>query len=152
MKDFVILIDKQEKTPWIFPKWVKTKVVHLKTADYCVEHDYLCLERKSKSDFLGTISTGWNRFIREIERMTGWPCKIVIVECDILSFYYQEIDEKIISPDHEHYKLSPQFITKRIAQLSLMGVSIIFCHNSEISSAVAYKILEERHNAIKHNS
>lgn len=148
----IIEIDTREQTPFTFPEWVETERATLHTGDYRLKDDYLSLERKSKSDFLGTISTGWKRFVREIERMNGWPCKIVIVESDIISFYYQEVDGEIINPDHEHFRLSPQFITKRIAELSFMGVSILFCHNAELASAIAYKLLEQRHNAITDKS
>ena len=144
MAEIIIQIDTREQTPFTFPAWVKTERATISTGDYRLKDDYLSIERKSKSDFLGTISTGWKRFVREIERMHGWPCKIVIVESDIVSFYYQEIDNEIIHPDHDHPKLSPQFITKRIAELSFMGVSILFCCNTELASAIAYKILQER--------
>jgi len=145
-----IIQDSREQTPWTFPEWVTVQIQKLDAGDYALIDDpNFSIERKSCSDFLGTISTGWNRFCREIERMKLYVAKLVIVEGDIISFYYTELDGEIISPNHQNYRLSPKFITKRIAQLSLMGVSILFCHDAEISSAVAYKILEERNNDIK---
>jgi ERCC4-type nuclease len=147
-----IIADTREQIVWSFPPDVKIIRGTLPTADYCLVADpYFAIERKEKNDFLGTISVGWERFLREIKRMDGWPAKIIIVECDFESFCFYEKDGEIIPPDHNHPRLTPKFICKRIAELSMMGVSVLFAGNAGYASALAYHILKEREKALKEN-
>ena len=63
-----IVIDSREQQPWHFsPELVRVSRGTVRTGDYCVKGDRLfAIERKSLNDFVGTISTGWERFQREI--------------------------------------------------------------------------------------
>lgn len=142
---FRVVIDTREQLPWSFPPDVDCVRGALPTADYALEGDTLFgIERKSLNDFLGTISTGWDRFLREIKRMDGWRAKVVIVEGDFESCCFQEVDGKIVSPQHNHPRLLPQFICSRIAELTLMGVSVVFAGNPGQACALAYHILRKR--------
>jgi ERCC4-type nuclease len=77
-----ITIDSREQTPWAFD----STLVHatrgtVRTGDYCVKGDKgFSIERKSLNDFLGTISTGWERFQREIYRAkdAGYNMPIIV--------------------------------------------------------------------------
>lgn len=151
MGEFRIVIDTREQTPWSFPPEIPVEIETLKTGDYALAgDDAFAIERKSKDDFLGTISTGWGRFCRELNRMeaAGFPAKPVIVECDFSAFCFSERNGEIIPPDHEHYKLTPQFVMKRIGQLTARGAAVIFAGNPELASALALAILRERHEAL----
>ena len=151
MGEFRIVIDTRAQTPWSFPPEIPVEIETLKTGDYALAgDDAFAIERKSKDDFLGTISTGWGRFCRELNRMeaAGFPAKPVIVECDFSAFCFSERNGEIIPPDHEHYKLTPQFVMKRIGQLTARGAAVIFAGNPEFASALALAILRERHEAL----
>ena len=151
MGEFRIVIDTREQTPWSFPPEIPVEIGTLKTGDYALAgDDAFAIERKSKDDFLGTISTGRGRFCRELNRMeaAGFPAKPVIVECDFSAFCFSERNGEIIPPDHEHYKLTPQFVMKRIGQLTARGAAVIFAGNPEFASALALAILRERHEAL----
>lgn len=103
---FTILVDQQEKMAWPFQgmlaeerHWiVNKKSVHLKTGDYSIEgyKDLVTIERKSTSDFLGSITNGRARFGREHERMAdiveagGFAC--VVVEGDLAAIC-DEVDD-----------------------------------------------------------
>ena len=152
MGEFRIIIDTREQTPWGFPPEIPVEIGTLKSGDYALANDdSFAIERKSKSDFLGTISTGWGRFCRELNRMdaAGFPAKPVIVECDFADFCFSERNGEIIPPDHEHYKLSPQFVMKRIGQLTARGAAVIFAGNNGFASALALAILRERFEALQ---
>lgn len=144
-----IVIDTREKRPWSFPEHLAyTRIGTLTTGDYAlIDDNAFAIERKSLDDFLQTISTGWERFQREIGRMEGarFCAKVIIVEGDFESVCFKSEQDTIIPPNHSHPRLSPQFVTKRIAELTLMGVSVIFAGASEYASAIAYRILWERH-------
>lgn len=144
-----ITIDTREKTPWHFEAW-QANVLRgtLRTGDYALTgDDGFAIERKSLDDFLGTISSGWDRFTREIERAhkAGFPSMPIIVEGALLNCIFRETsDGRIIAPDHNHPKLTPAFITKRIAELALAGCPVLFAENAMYASALAFAILKER--------
>lgn len=150
-----IVIDTREQRPWSFPaEAADVRVGTLHTGDYAlVGDDAFAIERKSLDDFLGTISTGWERFLREIGRMegAGFVARVVIVESDYESCLFKEENGEIKAPDHRHFMLSPQFISQRIAKLTLMGVSVVFAGRADWAAGLAYSILRERNFAIQSN-
>lgn len=82
---FVVLIDQQEKAPWLFQGittrvaaglrriHVRTETGHLKTGDYSIRghESRIIIERKSLSDLFGTVGSGRDRFRAEHERMAA---------------------------------------------------------------------------------
>lgn len=143
----IIIIDTREQTPWSFPPDIQTEIDTLRTGDYALKGDAkFAIERKSADDFVGTISLGWHRFIKEIMRMekAGFVEKIVIVETDFETFCYRTMQGVILPPDHEHTRCTPQFLMKRIAELTMRGVHVIFAGNAEYAAAIALRIFWER--------
>ena len=152
MGEFRIIIDTREQTPWGFPPEIPVEVATLKTGDYAVAGDSaFAIERKSKDDFLGTISTGWGRFCRELNRAAeaGFRIFPVVVEADYASFCFGEHNGRIIPPDHEHYRLTPKFIMLRIAELTQRGAAVIFAGNAELASGLALRILRKRYEVLR---
>jgi ERCC4-type nuclease len=73
----VILEDQQEKKPLKFNmNWEcldAVERIHLKTGDYMVRFNDgyvppICIERKSKADLYGTLTSGMRRFRNEVNR------------------------------------------------------------------------------------
>lgn len=62
-----IIIDTREKTPLHFEN-VDIEVRKLDYGDYATKDNSLSVERKSLNDFIGTMSSGFQRFQKEIER------------------------------------------------------------------------------------
>ena len=83
-----IYIDTREKKPLNF-KNVETEVRTLKFGDYAFsDEEASCkcyIERKSTSDFIGTLSGGYDRFCREIERARQANAGFVILVEETLS-------------------------------------------------------------------
>ena len=149
-----IIIDTREQRPWSFePHLVHSTVGTLKTGDYAIAgDDGFAIERKGLDDFVGTISTGWDRFCREIERMKDWPAKVVIVEGTFEQCCFTERNDEIIPPVHGHHRITPQFIAKQISILSLMGVAVLFAGDAGLAAGLAYTIFKERADAIEGKS
>lgn len=145
MSRLVIVTDTREQTPWSFDEHLVCNVRGtLKTADYALEGDTrFGIERKSLDDFVGTISTGWERFKRELDRMHDWDAKVIIVESDYVNCCYFD-NGRVINPTHNHYMITPQFIMKQIAVLTHMNVSVLFAGNAQLASGLAYSIFKER--------
>ncbi len=143
-----IIVDTREQRAWSFPPQVEVEAGTIKSGDYAIKGDEekFAIERKSAADFVGTLATGWPRFVREINRMekAGFPAKIIIIEANFEEFCFNYHQGRIIAPDHEHVRCSPAFIMKRIAQLSMRNVSVLFAGNPELASALALRIFFER--------
>jgi ERCC4-type nuclease len=143
-----IVIDTREQAPWSFdPAQFDVQTGTLRTGDYALAGDAgFAIERKGLDDFLGTISSGWDRFLREIGRMYGFPAKVVIVEGDYWSTCFRTTEDgRLVPPDHRHPMLTPQFVAHRIASLTLQGVTILFAGNAQLASGLAGHILKERY-------
>jgi len=83
-----IYIDTREKKPLRF-EGIDTEVRTLKFGDYAFsDEEASCkcyIERKSVSDFIGTLSGGYDRFCREIERAEQADAGFVILVEEMLS-------------------------------------------------------------------
>ena len=137
-----IIIDTREQTPWHFPEGTaEVSRGCISAGDYAVKGDQFnfAIERKSLDDFVGTISTGWDRFQAELARMIGFPAMVVIVEgsfFEINHFHYN------------HPQVRPGFVCKQIALLTLQGVAVLFCDNPILAAGMCWRILLERKAAI----
>lgn len=149
----VIVIDTREQRPWGFPPHIQVEVGTLRTGDYAIKGDEtnFAIERKSGDDFIGTVSIGWHRFCKELNRMdeSRFAAKIIIVETDFETFCYRTRQGAILPPDHEHIRCTPQFVMKRIAQLSFRNVTVLFAGTPELGAAVALRLFYEREEQIE---
>lgn len=142
-----IIIDTREQKPFDFPLNVPIKRAALKTGDYAIEgDDFFAVERKSKQDFLNTVFKDWDRFKREIKRMDdgNFAAKIIIVEADFADFLFAERDGELAAPQYQNSYITPQAIVTRIAELSLMNVSVLLCKNAEYAATMCYYLLLNR--------
>ena len=111
---FSIYIDTREQMPLIID--YPTEVKGLKFGDYAInDPENKCyIERKSISDFIGTMSGGYERFCREIERSIAAEANLIVLverplqEC--LSFQYLNYVSKKI-------KVTPEFIFFNVREL-----------------------------------
>jgi hypothetical protein len=86
-KSATILIDTREQAPLTFS--CATEVIGLKFGDYAFrdeeKHGCCRIERKSLSDFIGTLSSGFSRFEREIIRAQEANAYLVVLVEESLS-------------------------------------------------------------------
>lgn len=153
-----IIIDSREQSPWAWdPSDATTEIGGLSAGDYALAQDtetpkrksalrpvLFAIERKELNDFLGTISTGWARFQRELTRMEAFPARVVIVEGDFADCCFSEGADGIIPPPHNHHGLRPSFVARRIAELTMMGVTVLMAGNAAMASGLAYRIFRRR--------
>lgn len=146
---FEITIDTREQTPWAFdPSLVRTRRGTVRTGDYCVTGDGgFAVERKSLNDFLGTVSTGWDRFQREIYRAREAGFHLpVIVEARFSDILFSvQADGTITPPPHDHPLLTPGFVLKRIGEMEVLGASARFADGPTEAAMLAAALLYQRH-------
>jgi hypothetical protein len=146
---FEITIDKREQRPWSFsPEVAKVRMGTVRTGDYCVTGDKgFAVERKSLNDFLGTISTGWDRFKREINRasVAGFHLPVIVEArfSDIL--FAVQNDGTITPPQHDHPRLTPGFVLKRIGEMEMLGASARFADGPVEAAMLAAALLFQRY-------
>jgi len=133
----VITVDSREQVPWVFPpEFASVRRGTLRAGDYALHgDDNFAIERKSLDDFCGTVSSGWDRFQRELDRMANFPALVVIVEAGM---------DDVIWHRYNHERVLPTFVMKRVAQLTMMNVSVLFAGNADIAAGLCWKLLRER--------
>lgn len=146
-----ITIDTREQTPFHFDGATVRRGT-LTTGDYAITGDKgFAVERKSFDDFLGTISTGWERFQREIARAKkqGYVLPI-IVEGSISDCLWHEDTHEILPPLSalNHPLLSSAFILSRIGEIWQLGGCVIPCEDVQTATAITYALLTERNKAL----
>ena len=80
---FQIVRDTREQEPFLFLGYpVEIVEGTLNAGDYSIPGftDRVAVERKSLSDLIGCLTTGRNRFTRELERLRGYESAVVVVE------------------------------------------------------------------------
>ena len=134
-----IVIDTREQQPWAFRRdMADTCRGTLKAGDYALDgDDGFAVERKSLDDFVGTVSSGWDRFKRELVRMSEaqFPARVVIVEADWMD---------VIDRHYNHPEVSPHFVLLRLAELTLDGVLVLWCSNRTAAAGLCWKLLAVR--------
>jgi hypothetical protein len=112
-----ILCDTREQQPLVFPTLVRNYEA-LKFGDYRLNDDeftdYCCIERKSLNDFYTTISSGYVRFIKEIERSqeAGFYL-VVLVESSLESVY--DFYTNVLKNMDVH--ISPEYVFHNMRQI-----------------------------------
>jgi hypothetical protein len=140
--EYKIFIDTREQRPLKF-KNRDTQIMTLKFGDYAFSSKQAScncyIERKNLSDFIGTMSGGYERFINEIKRAEEAEAKLVVLVEDTLnkalSFpFLPHISKKI--------KATPEFIFHRVRSLTqkFPHVQFLFVKGRVESSRVVEKI------------
>ncbi len=89
-KEMSIFIDSREQDPLKFGD-IKTVEMKLDFGDYTAvgkDYSYTYVERKSENDFKGTMSAGYERFCRELERCRELGSYMfILIESDFRQIY-----------------------------------------------------------------
>jgi hypothetical protein len=141
-EDYQIMVDTREQNPLRFK--YQQQVAKLDFGDYTLNDLQKCcftaIERKNLSDFIGTMSAGYDRFNNEIERAknANYYLVVLIEESinDALSFnYLPHISKKI--------KATPEFIFHRVRELCQKydNIQFVFADGRKRTSELLIKIL-----------
>lgn len=106
----IFLCDTREQTPLSLPDM---EIQKLDVGDYTLEGSNIYIERKSLNDLIGTLSKGYERFKKELDRCVKNNCYlIVLIEekySNLLSFNYL--------PQCKKVQTTPDFILHRAREL-----------------------------------
>ena len=144
--EFVIIQDTREQLPYTFkgirlhgkPIEIPVLVGTLHTGDYSVlwMEDEICVERKSVSDFYGTITRGRERFERELERMATMKRAAVVVE--------GRFSDLATDPLFFGSRVNPESVTGSVASFwTRYGVPCFFLDSRPAAEAFTFKLLHK---------
>ena len=136
-EEYKILIDTREQKPLKFQR--ETVMQKLDYGDYAFSHpEHTCnchVERKSLADFISTMSGGYERFIKELERAKEQDARLIILVEETfnnaLSFQYlPHISKKI--------KATPEFVFHRVRRLiqDYPNIQFLFVNGRKESSRI----------------
>lgn len=123
---FTVCVDTREQAALHFlniDPWSIIPLLHvvLTTGDYSIRgfESRITIERKSISDFLGSITAGRERFEREFERMSAMEFAAVVVEGELA---------EVLEYASESTKVLPKSIVGTVDAWRIRyGVHFIFC-------------------------
>lgn len=134
-----ITIDTREQQPWAFRDAARVRIGTVPAGDYALAGDEanFAIERKSLSDFVTTIVCDRERFQAELDRMdeAGFPVKVIIVEAD----WMDVIEHRYAAPE-----IQPPLVLRRVAELVMDGVCVLFCSNPVAAAGLCWRVLYER--------
>ena len=144
--EYEILIDTREQRPLKFKRNVK--LMKLDYGDYAFSSpEASCkafVERKALGDFIATISGGYERFLREIERSINDDAGLVIVIEQKLSnvLYFNHQRKKHGGRVYSKVKATPEFIFHRVRSMSqeFPTIQFLFVDGKRESARVIEKI------------
>jgi hypothetical protein len=133
-----ILIDTREQKPL---KFKNSEELKLDFGDYTVggeDYNYTYVDRKSDSDFKGTLSGGLDRFRRELERVKKFDSYLfVVVESDLTKLY----KNNLFGPHKSNLKFiyhNMRLVTHEFAN----HCQFVFTGNRQNSISIIPKILK----------
>jgi ERCC4-type nuclease len=141
-----ILLDSREQLPLEFnhPFITSIEKIALPVGDYCCKYEqgYICpviFERKSIGDLYGTLSQGYERFKREIEKAKLLDLTLILIIEGSLS--------KVLK-GYEQSQRVPESIVKQIFTLFVKyNLTPVFAKNREEAS----RYITEFYLAVGHN-
>ena len=130
-----IIVDSREQYPFSFAGYAcELEKGALATGDYSLAHleSQIAVERKSLDDLVGCLTSGRERFIRELERARGMAAFAVVVEAD-----WAELAE-----GRYRSRMAPAAAVASVLSLSMRNrVPFHFCGSREQAEAVTYHLL-----------
>jgi len=131
-----IIRDTRETSPWDFEGSIPSKLdivtIYDDTLDagdysivgYDLPNDTcsIIIERKrSLEEFIGNIGKNWDRFQRELEKLSLYEYKYIIIEDDLHNAYSR------YKSSRTYFNMPPEFIISRISDINIRyGVSTHF--------------------------
>lgn len=140
-----VIVDTREQLPYTFgrfPNWIgDISLEGLKTGDYSLVgyEDVIGVERKTLSDMVGSLMNGRERFLREMERLSAFKYKCLVIEAT---------REELKTPYRfaKDVKAHPNGIVGSLDALSVKyGIPVHYGCNRELSEEYVASFLSKCH-------
>jgi ERCC4-type nuclease len=131
-----ILCDTREPWPHPWAEWLPDHCTlargTIETGDWCVAGaaDGIVVERKTASDFLGTITSGRERFERELRR-ARLDCRELII---VVEASFSMVNAK-------RGEMSEESLIGTVASFCRRGIPVLFASSQEMAARIAFAAL-----------
>mgnify|MGYP001327431575 CR=1 FL=1 len=145
--EYKIYVDTREQRPLRFTRGIELKT--LKFGDYAFSSKIATcncyIERKSLSDLIGTLSGGYERFIKEIERAKESEAYLVVLveaKFNTALYFNHQIKSHNKEKVFKKVKATPEFIFHRVRRISQKypNVQFLFVDGRKEASRVIDRI------------
>ena len=130
-----IIVDSREQHPFTFGGYdVEVVAGSLSTGDYSIVglENHIAIERKSLPDLVGCLTSGRERFTRELERGRGMAVFLVVVEGSWLD----------LAGGKYRSRMTPEAATASVLSMSMRyRVPFHFCGTREAAEGVTFNLL-----------
>jgi DNA excision repair protein ERCC-4 len=95
-KEFGIVVDTREQTPWEFAPDVPVTRATLTAGDYAPQgsETRCAIERKTLGDFVACVTWQRERFVRELEKLRSYDFACIIVEAAVADVFAHRYESK----------------------------------------------------------
>lgn len=130
-----IIVDTREQDPWMFAgRLASVKRGTLRSGDYgLVEHQEILIERKSRDDLFGSMTSGRVRFFQELRRLSLIDRPYLIVEATIESVM-KGSSRTTVSPS--------RMLDSLFCECAQLGVHPVFCKGRPDAEDMAFGLLK----------
>lgn len=147
ISDLTTVIDSREQVPIHLSNEFPIIVQKLEYGDIALLHNLkISIERKSLNDLCGTISKGYDRFVKEIERAKKDGGYLIIC----IEENFNDFNSIQFLPHTKHIKASVEFLSKRIRDIltRFSCVQFVFC-NGRIHMAKVIEFILKNEKKVK---
>jgi hypothetical protein len=138
----IIWVDSREQYPLVF-ETITPKIKKLDYGDYMFANNEwtgkISIERKSLSDFLGTLSSGYERFKRELKRAQDDNAYVIILVEETLE---RSLDYKNLGLLNYRVNISPDYIFHRVRELNqeFKDIQFLFVNSHNAAAIMVEKL------------
>jgi ERCC4-type nuclease len=133
---YYVIKDTREKLGYKFSEYENCKgtiAQKLDTGDYTIEglENKICIERKASIEELaGNLGSNKDRFVREIERMTKYEHRYIILEFSIEDLLNYPDNSRMPDEKKAVSRVAGKYMLKCLMEFQVnYGVHVIFCGN-----------------------
>lgn len=136
----IIVIDTREQRPFEFPGR-ETVTKALPVGDYSLVgfETEIAVERKSLDDFIGSLTRGRDRFMREMRALAAYQFGAVVVEAEL---------RDLLSGHYTSRATAESMLASAMALVVNMGVHVQFCGDRVSARAWTEGFLDAAHRRI----
>jgi DNA excision repair protein ERCC-4 len=122
-----IVVDSREQDPLTFS--FPTITDGLSTGDYSVAglEDDFAIERKSLPDLVGSLTTGRDRFNRELQRLQAYSFKRLLIIGS---------EEEVAKGKWKHSKANPTAILHSLHSIEARGIPVAYASNTFLAASL----------------
>ena len=118
----------------------------LDTGDYSLKglEDKLCIERKARVvEFANNVGHDQARFLREIERMSSFPYKFIVLEFSLSDLMNFPVGSDIPEKDWGKLKITNKFMLKMLMDFQINhNIHVLFCGSKKNAKWTVLSILK----------